>query len=147
VTSFICGTAFIEPTPFGEVACLCALATLGGIIVQSASNTTSTSKSRSSGFVAPGQGIQWPGDCDGDYLKHLQEQKDALCDVPRRCHKRGETCENVQAKMLAGYQCRDIRMKIMNECFRGGDEEHRQELETVEGTLAACGLIALKVCQ
>ncbi len=66
--------------------------------------------------------------------------------MPRRCHKRNETCQNVEAKMLAGYQCRAIRLKIMTECFRGGDEKHREELKNVDDVLSKCGVIAMKVC-
>jgi RHS repeat-associated protein len=143
VISTICGVALIEPTPVGEVACICALIAVGGLIVHSTSNTPTTT---SRPFVAPGEGIEWPGDCNEDYLNHLQKQKGLLCDVPRRCHKRNETCQNVEAKMLAGYQCRAIRLKIMDECFRGGDKLHREELKNVNDVLSKCGVIALKVC-
>jgi RHS repeat-associated protein len=143
VISTICGVALIEPTPVGEVACICALIAVGGLIVHSTSNTPTTT---SRPFVAPGEGIEWPGDCNEDYLNHLQKQKGLLCDVPRRCHKRNETCQNVEAKMLAGYQCQAIRLKIMNECFRGGDENHRKELNRVNRVLSDCGVIAMKVC-
>jgi hypothetical protein len=142
ITRAICAGALIEPTPFGEVACFCAVITLGTIVYSTSSITTT----RPSGFVAPGDGIQWPGDCDGDYLNHLQKQKKLLCDVPRRCHKRNETCQSVEAKMLSGYQCQAIRMKIMKECFRGGDENHRKELNGVNSVLYQCGVIAMKVC-
>ncbi|MBE9562694.1 MAG: RHS repeat-associated core domain-containing protein, partial [Proteobacteria bacterium] len=57
--STICGIAFAEPTPLGEIACACAI----GIVIYNAPSIPIT---RPSGFVAPD--VKWPGYCSVDYL-------------------------------------------------------------------------------
>ncbi|MDX6769108.1 MAG: hypothetical protein SF051_06210, partial [Elusimicrobiota bacterium] len=81
--------------------------------------------------------IEPPGDCSDARHSELHRDQGTRCKGPQRsCRqdkvKRGD-CAELRQRVARNKSCRDAQRLIMNECFRGGDDEHRKYLgETIE---------------
>jgi hypothetical protein len=91
--------------------------------------------------------IRPPGDCTPERHAKLQ------MDVSRECRSKGMRCEARQscAQLLDNlgqfYRCIDARVSIMDECFRGGDQAHKDEVARYRVGADRCRqLMAQKNC-
>jgi uncharacterized protein RhaS with RHS repeats len=94
----------------------------------------------------PGEGLKPPGDCTQSYYDYLVKTKTELCGKRRGCRDNDE-CPVLLEKYNNGVRCLNIRRKIMNHCFRGGDKRHQIEAVNVIVNIAVCkGMLGKCVC-
>jgi len=76
-------------------------------------------------------------DCPPEELAALQKQMHAICDQPRSC--KGITdCLELYRRIQINQQCLGARLHIMEKCFCGGDERHRNTAKEVLDVLKEC---------
>jgi hypothetical protein len=61
----------------------------------------------------------------------------SACDRPRSCEGR-IGCGVLQKRGIRNVQCTNARRAINQECYRGGDPEHRGEERTAARTANEC---------
>lgn len=71
-----------------------------------------------------------PGNCNRDDLDRMEEAKDHFCDAPEKgattC-KGGDTPSQLLIKARVRAICARMRGKIMDECYDGGNRDHRDQ--------------------
>jgi len=83
--------------------------------------------------------IEPPGDCEPKRCDELKEKVDRACKNPAgSACKRGMTCEDLKSNLDQKKACIYNRQFIMRECFRGGDQRHKDEIENIRPTLKTC---------
>lgn len=79
------------------------------------------------------------GLCLEQRRKLLQEEVDYACEQPYSCNTVDyQDCKTLRQYLQNGKACFDARTKIMEECFDGGDANHRDEVNRVFSVRAAC---------
>ncbi|WP_084545941.1 DUF6531 domain-containing protein [Cupriavidus malaysiensis] len=79
-----------------------------------------------------------PGDCDEDEYSKLRSQVDQNCKTGQAYCRVGENADILSAKKAALQQCANSRRRIMNICFRGGDDNHQREWVKVLQQVEVC---------
>lgn len=72
--------------------------------------------------------LQPPGDCVWSRHDQLQRRVKTACDRPRSCEGR-IGCGVLRKRGIRNVQCTNARGAINQECYRGGDPEHRSAKE------------------
>jgi hypothetical protein len=77
----------------------------------------------------------------------LKEEVGRACKATSmRCHEY-QGCAELLANWLKYQRCISARVSIMDKCFRGGDENHRREVENYRSGASECSrLMTLKRC-
>ncbi|OVE77858.1 hypothetical protein BVX99_01495 [bacterium F16] len=91
------------------------------------------------------------GTCESRLYGRLRAAKQLACNRPRKCkgccprnpkgsggRVKSRVCGDWWGKILANQQCFNARLNVMNTCFRGGDQRHKNELAAVRRTMAEC---------
>lgn len=90
------------------------------------------------GPLSAGQPLRAPGDCSEAEHKLLKEEVGRACKATSmRCHEY-QSCAELLANWLKYQRCISARVAIMDKCFRGGDENHRREVENYRSGAAEC---------
>jgi hypothetical protein len=85
------------------------------------------------------------GNCTADRLDALEKIKDDACDPEKRC-KGDQRLDELEKNLNQNLACKGAREQINNECFAGGDEGHRKQVEEVQNAVNRCNrLIDLKL--
>ncbi len=84
-----------------------------------------------------GSGLQPPGGCTRREHEQLQQEVDNWCKGSRRC-TRSQTPEQIQQNIQNNINCIAARNLINQKCFRGGDPNHRGELQSAINSLVNC---------
>ncbi len=98
------------------------------------------------GPLPPDQGgPPWPygpdGDCTPARKRFLQHQKDAICNQPRSCNPKKcpqDDVGEIWRRIRINEACIKARENIMNECYRGGNKAHKDEVQNVRDVLEKC---------
>ena len=94
------------------------------------------------GPLPPDQGgPPWPYGPDGDCTPHrkqfLQHRMKAICNLERSC--KGTTdCAELWRRIRINEACITARENIMKECYRGGDQRHKDTVSAVKDVLKKC---------
>src|SRR5438128_1295115 len=96
--------------------------------------------------IPPDQGgPPWPygpdGDCPPDRKRFLQHQKDAICNQPRSCDPKKcpkDDVGEIWRRIRINEACIKARENIMNECYRGRNKAHKDEVQNVRDVLEKC---------
>jgi len=88
------------------------------------------------------------GNCWATQYVDLRGRVRGFCDLPRSCSlieccPPGTTfcrpdCDDINRRLFNNDSCISARRAIMNQCFDGGDNAHRAELQRVLNTRAVC---------
>lgn len=79
-----------------------------------------------------------PGDCTTERCQELQAEVNKRCKtVEFRCRK-GESCKETKSKMRRGQKCAAARDEINDECYKGGDKEHKEQAEAARRAAERC---------
>jgi putative RNase toxin 16 of polymorphic toxin system len=99
------------------------------------------------GPLSAGQPLRAPGDCSEEEHRLLKEEVGRACKATSmRCHEY-QGCAELLANWLKYQRCISARVAIMDKCFRGGDENHRREVENYRSGAAECSrLMDLQRC-
>jgi len=85
----------------------------------------------------PGEGLDPPGDCTKDVHRSMQNDvKGACTDIPS-CRNMTDVKE-VDKTINDIRKCMNMRKRIMDECFRGGDADHRRQYNQKRNQLKRC---------
>jgi len=98
----------------------------------------------------PGQGLLPPvkggppypygpsGDCTPDRQRFLQRQMKAICNLPSSCVPKKcpqNDPEEIYRRIKLNEDCVKARQGIMDECYRGGNDIHKDELQKAKNAL------------
>ena len=85
------------------------------------------------------------GDCDSILYRHLVAKKAEWCNSSRSCAKvkcvgqnDPTACAEITKRLAINDHCISYRRRVMNECFKKGDNIHRNELREVIKVRDAC---------
>lgn len=97
--------------------------------------------------LSAGQPLRAPGDCSEADHKLLKEEVGRACKATSmRCNEH-QGCAELLANWLKYERCISARVVIQDKCFRGGDENHRREIENYRSGAAECTrLMDLRRC-
>jgi hypothetical protein len=86
-----------------------------------------------------------PGTCTEDDLRTKQEQVDELCkseDRPNSCpgafDQKDISCVHLKEMKKNGELCVQARNTVMNDCFKTGNDSHREQRDTVQDNVKHC---------
>jgi hypothetical protein len=88
-------------------------------------------------FDDPPSSMKAPGDCTPEEHGQLQDAVRLECRIPSKCIFL-QSCAVLRANWLQAQRCLHARATIMNKCFRGGDEPHRQALRNTQAGADKC---------
>lgn len=88
-------------------------------------------------LAAPAK-IEPPGDCTKERHRALQDAADRACKGQKMRCTHNQDCVTLETNLMRFEDCIMARRAIMNECFRGGDRTHRDEIESVERGHQTC---------
>jgi hypothetical protein len=100
--------------------------------------------------LASGEGLEPPGDCTK--LRHAELHRDQglKCKGPARSCAEDQVkagdCVQLRIRSDRNRLCAEAMRRIMDECFRGGDERHKRVLRQELGVLSICEERARKEC-
>jgi hypothetical protein len=84
------------------------------------------------------------GNCTADRLDALEKIKDDACNPTRGC-KGTQSLVKLTENRDNALACKGAREQINNECFAGGDEGHRKQVEQLQNAVNNCNrLMKLK---
>jgi len=92
------------------------------------------------GPVSPGASTN---SCPIPYTFYLEARKTLACAPIRTCTA-AMSCEDLQAQITHRMNCAGARQRIMSECYSGGDDGHRLQVEQMFNGIAACQKIMQK---
>jgi Novel toxin 16 len=97
--------------------------------------------------LSAAQPLRSPGDCSEAEHKLLKEEVGRACKATSmKCHEH-QGCAELLANWLKYQRCISARVAVMDKCFRGGDENHRREVENYRSGAAECSrLMAQQRC-
>ncbi len=88
---------------------------------------------------APGDGLEPPGDCLPENLSRMTEQVTKWCKVLRaRACTKADSLLTLQAKAAGVEACVAARSRREDQCFRGGDRNHRNEIRDTKKQADNC---------
>lgn len=87
---------------------------------------------------APGDGLEPPGDCLPENLSRMTEQVTKWCKKISRACKKEDSLLTLQAKAAAGEACVAARSRREDQCYRGGDRDHRDQIEQRKNQVKNC---------
>jgi len=89
-------------------------------------------------FDDPPSSLKAPGDCTPEEHDQLQNAVNVECKrTPVRCVSL-QSCAVLRANWLQFQHCINARANIMNKCFQGGDDRHKQALESTQTGANKC---------
>ena len=123
------------PTTVGGVT-KGALATGTGIAAISISKVSPDAIALSN---AHNSGQNYGGNCTPKEHRALTAMKMSFCNAPRSCQKKSLTDQSeIAVRESFALGCAQIRSKINNKCFAGGDQIHRDEEKEAWDVWATC---------
>ena len=86
----------------------------------------------------PGEGLKSPGDCTIGRHAQLQARKNLVCNEGPKCTSLSDPVQ-IDLRIARLMECYSARVRLMSECFRGGDANHRRVAkEWVEEAVQNC---------
>ncbi|MFN7640113.1 MAG: RHS repeat-associated core domain-containing protein [bacterium] len=82
--------------------------------------------------------LEPPGDCTYAKQRELQNAVDAACKGPKRSCKGEKDCAVIGVRIGLNGACLAARLAINFACFRGGDDEHKNEVKEAFKALTKC---------
>jgi hypothetical protein len=83
-----------------------------------------------------------PGTCTSSRLSSMQSAKDSACNRSRSCQQPSASskadCGEYKEFIQRNEECIQKRNDIMSECFKGGNDSHRDERDNVVRVLNDC---------
>lgn len=92
----------------------------------------------------PGDGLKPPGDCTPQQYAALVAAKVGTCDVGPSC--KTTDCATATAALARLQACVAARLAVMVQCFRGGDQIHKDQLDDTEKAVVNCACTVARVC-
>ena len=87
----------------------------------------------------PGDGMEPPGDCTPERYEALRGLVNKWCkNAVRSCVPQCLSMSELKQRLRNGQYCARARKLLMDECFRGGDKTHRDELGRAWDTVNYC---------
>jgi hypothetical protein len=84
-------------------------------------------------LAAPAK-MEPPGDCTKEKHRALQDEVNRACKGQKMKCTQNQDCVTLETNLMHFEDCIRARQAIMDQCFRGGDDDHRRELDrTREG--------------
>ena len=82
--------------------------------------------------------LEAPGDCSKEEHRRLKAAVGEVCkSEPMRCEGSME-CPELMSRWSKFQNCIDARQTIMDKCFRGGDQRHKNALNQYKGGQEHC---------
>ncbi len=78
-----------------------------------------------------------PGDCDPDQHRNLQDEVDGACKRERAC-KGNMDSGTLLTRQIMNESCMRARNNINRLCFRGGDQNHRDQATEAGNAINRC---------
>ena len=72
-----------------------------------------------------------PGDCTKEKHRALQDEVDRACKGRKMRCTHSQDCVTLETNLMYFENCIRARRAIMDQCFRGGDGEHHDQLNDV----------------
>lgn len=82
-------------------------------------------------LAAPAK-LEPPGDCTKEKHRALQDAVDRACKGQKMRCTQNQDCVTLERNLMLFEDCIIARRAIMDQCFRGGDDEHHKQLENVK---------------
>ena len=82
--------------------------------------------------------MQPPGDCTSEEHRRLKEEVGRACKATSmKCYE-SQDCAELLTNFLLYQRCISARVAIMDQCFRGGNKPHRDEVENYRRGATDC---------
>lgn len=85
-----------------------------------------------------------PGDCTPGDQNRLQAEVNSYCKGAATSCRQSDPVPDLEAKLDRNRLCMNARHRVMQKCFRGGDDGHRQALKAAVASVARCEKLLLE---
>lgn len=79
-----------------------------------------------------------PGRCSWSRYDELVTAKNRECGTTHACGGDLLDCAEIARRVNQGYACLAARLAVMNECFGGGDEVHKRQVQQTRQAIRNC---------
>lgn len=79
-------------------------------------------------ILAASSEMEPPGDCTKEKHRELQKEVNRACKGQKMSCEPWQDCVTLERNLMLFEDCIRARQAIMDQCFRGGDQAHRNEL-------------------
>lgn len=83
------------------------------------------------GLLAAPDKMEPPGDCTKEKHRALQQEVNRACKGQKMRCEPWDDCVTLERNLMLFEDCIKARRAIMDQCFKGGDDDHLNQLELV----------------
>ncbi len=88
-----------------------------------------------------------PGDCTVERCGELQTEVNKRCKTVKFRCKKGDSCNKTKGNMRRAERCAKARDKINDECYRGGDKDHKKAADDARKAAENCRQLIKDNCK